>query len=59
MKRLGNNSNRIDEVDSAILTALAANARVTTSDLARTIGLSAPSTAERVKRLEEAGIIRG
>jgi Lrp/AsnC family leucine-responsive transcriptional regulator len=59
MKRLGNNSSRIDEVDSAILTALAANARVTTSDLARTIGLSAPSTAERVKRLEEAGIIRG
>jgi Lrp/AsnC family leucine-responsive transcriptional regulator len=59
MKRLGTGNGRIDDIDAAILTALAANARVTTSDLARAIGLSAPSTAERVKRLEEAGVIRG
>jgi Lrp/AsnC family leucine-responsive transcriptional regulator len=59
MKRLDTGNRGIDDVDAAILTALGGNARVTTSDLARAIGLSAPSTAERVKRLEEAGIIRG
>src|SRR5260221_11706450 len=59
MKRLDAGNRGIDDVDAAILTALGGNARVTTSDLARAIGLSAPSTAERVKRLEEAGIILG
>ena len=59
MKRLNAGNGRIDAVDAAILAALAANARVTVSDLARSIGLSSPSTSERVKRLEEAGIIRG
>jgi Lrp/AsnC family leucine-responsive transcriptional regulator len=29
------------------------------ADLARALGMSAPSIAERVRRLEEAGIIRG
>ncbi len=59
MKRLNSGNGRIDAVDAAILVALAANARVSVSDLARSVGLSSPSTAERVKRLEEAGIIRG
>ena len=59
MKRLNAGNARIDAVDAAILAALAANARVTVSDLARSTGLSSPSTSERVKRLEEAGIIRG
>ena len=59
MKRLRHENGCIDDVDAAILTALAGNARMSTSDLAREIGLSPPSTAERIKRLEEAGIIRG
>jgi len=59
MKRLSFVNGRIDNVDAAILRALAANARIATAELARDIGLSSPSTAERVKRLEEAGIIRG
>lgn len=29
------------------------------AELARSVGLSAPSVAERVRRLEEAGIVRG
>jgi Lrp/AsnC family leucine-responsive transcriptional regulator len=29
------------------------------TDLARAVGLSAPSAAERVRRLEEAGVVRG
>jgi Lrp/AsnC family leucine-responsive transcriptional regulator len=59
VKRLRHQNGGLDVVDIAILTALAANARVTIADLAREVGLSSPSAAERVKRLEEAGIIRG
>lgn len=32
---------------------------MTIADLARKVGLSAPSVAERIKRLEEAGVILG
>jgi len=59
MKRLSNSRDRIDAVDIAILSALASNARMSIADLAREVGLSSPSTAERMKRLEESGIIRG
>lgn len=59
MKRLKNEKVLVDSIDALILKALATNARVTNSELARTIRLSAPSTSERVKRLEEDGVIRG
>ena len=35
------------------------DARVTMADLARAVGLSPPSVTERVRRLEEAGVIQG
>lgn len=59
MNRLQNGKATIDTVDAAILKALAVNARMPNSDLARLVGLSAPSTSERVKRLEDSGVIRG
>lgn len=46
-------------MDAQILDALSRNARVSIADLARAVGLSAPSVAERIRRLEEAGIIEG
>ena len=49
----------MDATDLRILAVLAANARMTFSDLAEQIGLSGPSTADRVRRLEERGAIRG
>lgn len=49
----------IDTKDLDILEALQANARVPLSELGRTIGLSQPAISERVKRLEEAGVIEG
>lgn len=52
------NSN-LDEVNRAILRALAENPRLSTAELARTVGMSAPAVRERVGRLERAGIIRG
>ena len=49
----------IDSVDAAILTSLATDARISTANLAREVGLSPPSVAERIKRLEESNIIKG
>ncbi|MEW5425256.1 Lrp/AsnC family transcriptional regulator [Amorphus sp. 3PC139-8] len=59
MKRLNYENGDVDAVDDVILRSLVANARTTTAELARKVGLSAPSVAERVKRLEEAGVITG
>ena len=50
---------RLDEIDLAILTELQADARISTSELARRVGRSAPAVAERVRKLEEAGVIEG
>jgi Lrp/AsnC family leucine-responsive transcriptional regulator len=59
MKRLRSQSGSIDTTDAKILRALAEDARITMADLARKAGLSAPSVTERVRRLEEAGIVTG
>lgn len=48
----------LDEIDRAILAALQADARVRTSELARRVGLSAPAIAERLRRLEDSGVVR-
>ncbi|MFL6638852.1 MAG: Lrp/AsnC family transcriptional regulator [Paraburkholderia graminis] len=47
----------LDETDRALLAALAEDARRPVSELARLVGLSAPSTAERIRRLEAQGVI--
>jgi Lrp/AsnC family leucine-responsive transcriptional regulator len=49
----------LDSFDSAILAELAAEGRVTATELARRVGLSKTPVLARVKRLEEAGVIRG
>ncbi len=49
----------IDDVSWAILAELQRDARVPFSELGRKVGLSAPAVAERVRRLEDAGVIRG
>lgn len=59
MKRLRYRNGAIDRLDAAILELLTANARMTMAELAREIGLSSPSVIERVRRLEDAGVIRG
>ena len=48
----------LNETDRQIVRALAADARLSTKALAAQIGLSAPATAERVRRLQEKGVIR-
>ncbi|WP_266171078.1 Lrp/AsnC family transcriptional regulator [Dyella subtropica] len=48
----------IDRIDCSILKLLARNARLSLKELAAGISLSAPSTTERLRRLEERGTIR-
>lgn len=49
----------MDAVDHKILTVLMVDGRVSWADLAESVGLSAPAVAERVRRLEDRGVIRG
>lgn len=55
-----NNKNRaIDATDARLLELLHDNARVSVAELARLIGMSSPSVNERLKRLEDSGVIAG
>ncbi|QBD81289.1 Lrp/AsnC family transcriptional regulator [Ktedonosporobacter rubrisoli] len=47
----------LDSTDWKILRELQRDARLSFNELGRRVGLSSPSTAERVRRLEEAGIL--
>jgi Lrp/AsnC family transcriptional regulator, leucine-responsive regulatory protein len=49
----------LDTVGWRILAALQEDARLSFSALGRRVGLSPPAAAERVRRLEDAGIITG
>jgi Lrp/AsnC family leucine-responsive transcriptional regulator len=59
MKRLRYENGRLDATDAAILAALVEDGRKTIAELAKIVGLSAPSVSERLRRLEEADVIRG
>ncbi len=47
----------LDKIDKQILNTLQENGKTTNSRLSKIVGISAPSTLERVKRLELAGVI--
>ncbi|OUL98686.1 Lrp/AsnC family transcriptional regulator [Variovorax sp. JS1663] len=49
----------IDATDQRIVEALLPNARLSLKDLAQAVGMSPPSVSERLKRLEERGVVRG
>lgn len=49
----------LDHLDWRLLRELQADARLSYNELARRVGLSAPSVAERVRRMEDAGVIVG
>jgi Lrp/AsnC family transcriptional regulator, leucine-responsive regulatory protein len=48
-----------DGVNRRILQELQSNPRLTMTELGRRVGLSSPAVTERVRRLEELGVIRG
>ena len=49
----------LDATDWALLRELQLNGRATMSELARTVSMSASAVTERVRRLEETGVLRG
>jgi Lrp/AsnC family leucine-responsive transcriptional regulator len=49
----------LDEIDLKILKMLQENGRVKRNEIAQATGLSVPSVSERMKKLEDAGIIKG
>jgi DNA-binding Lrp family transcriptional regulator len=50
---------KLDAIDRKILAELQENGRITNVELARRAGISAPPCLRRVRRLEQAGFIRG
>ncbi|MCX2743402.1 Lrp/AsnC family transcriptional regulator [Mangrovivirga sp. M17] len=48
---------KLDKIDRKILEILQANAKITNSQLSKEIGLSPAPTLERVKKLEQSGVI--
>ena len=49
----------MDDIDRELVEALRSNARSTYAELARRVGLTAPSAHERVAKLESSGVITG
>src|SRR6059058_1317349 len=49
----------LDDTGWQLLQALQCNARLSYSELGQRVGLSSPAVAERVRRMEDAGIITG
>jgi Lrp/AsnC family leucine-responsive transcriptional regulator len=49
----------LDEIDLKILKMLQENGRIKRNEIAQATGLSVPSVSERMKKLEDAGIIKG
>src|SRR3984893_1076061 len=49
----------IDSLDAKAVRFLMRNGRATWAELGQLLGLSAPSAADRIRKLEETGVIRG
>jgi Lrp/AsnC family transcriptional regulator, leucine-responsive regulatory protein len=54
-----NRESQLDSLDRKVLEFLLRNGRATWAELGQLLGLSAPSAAERVRKLEQRGVIRG
>jgi Lrp/AsnC family leucine-responsive transcriptional regulator len=59
MAVIANDLRKIDQTDRKIIGELATDGRVSLAELGRRVNLSSPAVAERVQRLERAGIITG
>lgn len=49
----------IDKINWQILEVLQENARLSFAEIGRKVGLTSPAVAERVKKMEDLGIIKG
>jgi Lrp/AsnC family leucine-responsive transcriptional regulator len=53
------NNKALDDLNWNILKELSENARISSAEIGRRVGLSAPAVAERIQKLEEHGYIKG
>lgn len=51
--------NKLDSINWDILSALQSNSRATFTEIGKQVGLTAPAVAERVKKMEDLGILEG
>jgi len=49
----------IDELNWKILKHLQKNARLSSAEIGRQVGMSSPAVSERIKKMEDAGVIHG
>lgn len=49
----------VDELNKKILKCLQENARMSNAEIGRRIGMSSPAVSERIKKLEDAEVIKG
>src|SRR6188474_1723548 len=54
-----NGRQELDSTDLALIAELQADARTSLAELGRRVGLSSPAVAERLRRLEQDGVITG
>ncbi len=52
-------NSKIDDLNWGILNCLQKNARISFADIGRQVGLTPPAVAERVKKMEDLGILEG
>lgn len=50
---------KLDKLNWEILDLLQANARMSNVEIGRRVGLSSPAVAERIKKMEDLGVING
>lgn len=50
---------KIDELSWKILTCLQENARMSNAAIGRRVGVSSPAVADRIKKMEDLGVIQG
>ena len=58
-RSLSSEGHELERIDAAIVQELYNDARIARAELARRVGLSAPSVGDRVRRLEDTGVITG
>ena len=50
---------KIDDLNAKILKCLQQNARLSNAEIGRQVGISSPAVSERIKKMEDLGIIEG
>ncbi|WP_109298904.1 Lrp/AsnC family transcriptional regulator [Aquimarina sp. AU474] len=50
---------KIDSINWEILQCLQQNARLSNAEIGRKVGLSSPAVAERIKKMEDYGVLKG